>query len=146
MTHPEELLAGFVAGSLSEGEREEVRTHLATCERCSKDVAAATDARDALRAIEIDACVAVPFRKSPTIGSRNQREMGIMRDEVGIPECSIHQDLPRRGVDQIVATNHFVHALFHIVNNDRELIRRGSVRLGDNKIAQFTSLYSLLSA
>jgi len=48
MTHPEELLAGFVDGTLSSQERTVVDAHLATCARCSGEVALATHARSAL--------------------------------------------------------------------------------------------------
>ncbi len=38
MTHPEELLAGYVDGTLSAEERVAVETHLAGCARCSRDI------------------------------------------------------------------------------------------------------------
>ena len=34
MTHPEELLAGYVDGTLTDPERAVVDAHLPTCERC----------------------------------------------------------------------------------------------------------------
>lgn len=38
MTHPEELLAGYVDGALSEEERAEVDAHLATCRACREEM------------------------------------------------------------------------------------------------------------
>lgn len=52
MTHPEELLAGFVDGTLSPQERAVVDTHLATCARCSGEVALAAHTRSALASLE----------------------------------------------------------------------------------------------
>jgi len=49
MTHPEELLAGYVDGSLSAQERAVVETHAAGCSKCSRDIAMASSARSALR-------------------------------------------------------------------------------------------------
>jgi Putative zinc-finger len=52
MTHPEELLAGYVDGSLSAKERAAVETHVARCAKCSREIAMASTARSALRALE----------------------------------------------------------------------------------------------
>jgi hypothetical protein len=49
MTHPDELLADYVDGSLGNAARAEVETHLVSCERCRSDLRAAQRARDALR-------------------------------------------------------------------------------------------------
>jgi anti-sigma factor RsiW len=49
MTHPEELLAGSVDGSLSGPDRTTLDTHLETCARCRAEIEAAGAARDALR-------------------------------------------------------------------------------------------------
>ena len=49
MTHPEELLAGYVDGTLSAQERAVVETHVAGCSKCSRDIAMASSARSALR-------------------------------------------------------------------------------------------------
>ena len=46
--HPEELLAGYVDGTLSSGERELVDRHLETCETCQEEVALAGQSRAAL--------------------------------------------------------------------------------------------------
>jgi anti-sigma factor RsiW len=51
MTHPEELLAGYVDGTLSPRDRADVETHLAGCSRCSREVALAGGARTALRSL-----------------------------------------------------------------------------------------------
>jgi hypothetical protein len=52
MTHlADDLLAAYVDGSLPQPERAAVGAHLATCARCTQDVANATSARSALRAI-----------------------------------------------------------------------------------------------
>jgi len=56
MTHPgDDLLAPYVDGTLPERERASVAAHLSTCARCTKDVADATTARSALRAIDVAA-------------------------------------------------------------------------------------------
>ena len=49
MTHPEELLAGYVDGSLSGSDRTTVDAHLQACARCRAEVQAAGAARAALR-------------------------------------------------------------------------------------------------
>jgi anti-sigma factor RsiW len=51
MTHPEDLLAGYVDGVLSPAERAAVDTHLSGCDRCRHEVALATAARGALAAL-----------------------------------------------------------------------------------------------
>ncbi|MGQ0668857.1 MAG: anti-sigma factor family protein [Actinomycetota bacterium] len=48
MTHPEELLAGYVDGALEEHERVVLDAHLATCETCREEVALASRARQVL--------------------------------------------------------------------------------------------------
>ncbi|MEW6059598.1 MAG: zf-HC2 domain-containing protein [Actinomycetota bacterium] len=48
MTHPEELLAGYVDGTLTEDERTVVDTHLKSCETCRGEVVLATGAVAAL--------------------------------------------------------------------------------------------------
>ena len=48
MTHPEELLAGYVDGALTEGERAEVDAHLATCRTCREEMELSTRAVAAL--------------------------------------------------------------------------------------------------
>jgi hypothetical protein len=47
-THPEELLAEYVDGTLAEQDRRAVEAHLAACERCRHEIAWAADARQAL--------------------------------------------------------------------------------------------------
>jgi hypothetical protein len=51
MTHPEELLAGYVDGTLSAKDRVAVEAHLAECGRCSREVELAAGARTALRSL-----------------------------------------------------------------------------------------------
>ena len=51
MTHPEELLAEYVDGSLQQDERTAVDAHIAACERCRDEVASARRARTALSAL-----------------------------------------------------------------------------------------------
>ena len=51
MTHPEELLAGYVDGTLSAKDRAAVEAHLAACSRCSREVELARGARTALRSL-----------------------------------------------------------------------------------------------
>lgn len=51
MTHPEDLLAGYVDGTLTEKERAVVESHLTTCETCREEVALARAAIPALAAL-----------------------------------------------------------------------------------------------
>ena len=51
MTHPTEQLAAYVDGSLVPVESAEVDRHLATCDACRNEAAAAASARDALRSM-----------------------------------------------------------------------------------------------
>jgi len=52
MTHPEELLSGYVDGTLPNEERAVVDAHLATCATCSEEVELAGEALVALEALE----------------------------------------------------------------------------------------------
>jgi hypothetical protein len=52
MTHPEELLAGYVDGSLSTQDRAAVESHLASCDLCRGELALARGARSALSSLE----------------------------------------------------------------------------------------------
>jgi putative zinc finger protein len=52
MTHPEELLSGYVDGTLSNEERAVVEAHLATCETCREEVELAGEALMALESLE----------------------------------------------------------------------------------------------
>jgi hypothetical protein len=51
MTHPEELLAGYVDGTLSAKEQAAIDAHLAGCARCTRETALAEGARSALRSL-----------------------------------------------------------------------------------------------
>jgi anti-sigma factor RsiW len=51
MTHPEDLLAGYVDGTLPSAERAAVDAHVSGCDRCRHEVALATEARGALTAL-----------------------------------------------------------------------------------------------
>jgi hypothetical protein len=52
MTHPEELLSGYVDGTLPNEERAVVDAHLATCATCREEVELAHEALTALEALE----------------------------------------------------------------------------------------------
>ncbi|HYX79464.1 MAG TPA: zf-HC2 domain-containing protein, partial [Actinomycetota bacterium] len=52
MSHPTELLAAYVDGSLSEEERDRVEAHLATCRTCRQEVELARAVVPALAALE----------------------------------------------------------------------------------------------
>jgi hypothetical protein len=52
MTHPEELLSGYVDGTLPNAERAVVDAHLATCASCREEVELAGEALVALEALE----------------------------------------------------------------------------------------------
>jgi hypothetical protein len=51
MTHPEELLAGYVDGSLSSQDRAGVESHLASCDHCRQELSLARGARSALSSL-----------------------------------------------------------------------------------------------
>jgi hypothetical protein len=51
VTHPQELLTGYVDGSLTESERADVEAHLATCATCREEMELARRAVTALRAL-----------------------------------------------------------------------------------------------
>ncbi len=77
MTHPEELLAGYVDGTLSAKERGAVDPHVAECPRCSREIALAADARSVLRSL---AEVPAP----PGVASRALEEAtGVRRSAAG---------------------------------------------------------------
>jgi hypothetical protein len=76
MTHPEELLAGYVDGTLSAKDRAVVKAHLAECARCSQETALAADARSALRSL---AEVPAP----PGVASKALEEAGAVRRSAG---------------------------------------------------------------
>ena len=70
MTHPEELLAEYVDGSLGQDERAVVDAHLEGCDQCRAEVAAAHRARGAL--------IALPEVELPE-GFRADRRVGRVR-------------------------------------------------------------------
>jgi anti-sigma factor RsiW len=76
MTHPEELLAGYVDGALSAKDQAAVDTHVAECVKCSREVALASGARSALRSL---AEVSAP----PGVASRSLQEAGGARRVTG---------------------------------------------------------------
>ena len=49
MNHPDELLVGYVDGTLTTAQRADVETHLASCARCREEVSLASAGRRALR-------------------------------------------------------------------------------------------------
>jgi len=51
MSHPEELLAGYVEGALEQHERAMVEAHLVACDLCTEEIGLAGRARDALAAL-----------------------------------------------------------------------------------------------
>jgi anti-sigma factor RsiW len=51
MNHPSELLADLLDGSLDASDRAQLDSHLATCETCRTDLAAAAAGRDAIRSL-----------------------------------------------------------------------------------------------
>ena len=76
MTHPEELLAGFVDGTLSAKERVTVEAHVAACARCGGEVSLAAASRSALRSL--------PEMQVPAgIAARALEEAGASRRSAG---------------------------------------------------------------
>jgi Putative zinc-finger len=65
VTHPTELLAGYVDGALAGDERAVVEAHLASCARCREEVALATAGRSALRALPVPQGPDLAARFSP---------------------------------------------------------------------------------
>lgn len=71
MTHPEELLAGFVDGTLTDTERAGIDAHLATCELCREEVELSRTAVAALAVLEDEP---VPFGVTgPVIAEAGRR-------------------------------------------------------------------------
>lgn len=75
MTHPEELLAGYVDGTLSAAERAAAEAHIASCARCRREVALATSARSALGSLtEVPAPSGVADRALQEAAGSPQRQ------------------------------------------------------------------------
>ncbi len=78
MSHPEDLLADYVGGTLDERERAAVDAHLPGCARCSAEVRQAEAARAALSELED---VPVPFGVTGPVlaeaGRRFERRRGV---------------------------------------------------------------------
>jgi putative zinc finger protein len=80
MTHPEELLAGYVDGTLSAKERDAVESHVAECATCSREIALAASARSALRSLpEVPAPPGVASRALDEAGGRRFDDGGTPR-------------------------------------------------------------------
>jgi hypothetical protein len=75
MTHPEELLAGYVDGTLSAKERAAADAHLAGCARCARETDLAASARSALRSLAEEPA-------PPGVASRALEEAGGVRRSV----------------------------------------------------------------
>jgi hypothetical protein len=69
MTHPEELLAAYVGGSLEPSQRDEVEAHLASCGSCRQDVEFARGARAAL--------LALPELEAPGLAEKGLAALGV---------------------------------------------------------------------
>ena len=80
MTHPEELLAEYVDGSLAPDERAVVDAHLGGCERCRDEVALATGARSALTGLpQVDLPEGFrPDRRAGRPGRERLRRVGVV--------------------------------------------------------------------
>ena len=78
MSHPEDLLADYVDGTLAERERAVVDTHLDGCARCSAEIRQAEAAKTALSELED---VPVPFGVTGPVlaeaGRRFERRRGV---------------------------------------------------------------------
>ena len=78
MSHPEDLLADYVDGTLAERERAVVDTHRDRCARCSAEIRQAEAAKTALNALEDDP---VPFGVTGPVlaeaGRRFERRRGV---------------------------------------------------------------------
>lgn len=75
MTHPEELLAGYVDGTLPTDERAVVDAHLAGCARCQREVVLAASARSALGSLpEVPAPSGVATRALEEARGARQRQ------------------------------------------------------------------------
>jgi anti-sigma factor RsiW len=72
MTHPEELLAGYVDGSLTDKERAVVDAHLATCARCREEAELSSRAMVVLRSLPDEP---VPFGVTNPVTAELGRRM-----------------------------------------------------------------------
>src|SRR6185503_12173934 len=81
VSHPEDLLADYVDGTLAERERAVVDTHLDGCARCSAEIRQAEAAKTSLNALED---VPVPFGVTGPVlaeaGRRFERRRGVTKD------------------------------------------------------------------
>ncbi|MGA9162639.1 MAG: zf-HC2 domain-containing protein, partial [Actinomycetota bacterium] len=81
MSHPDDLLADYVDGTLDERGRADVDSHLLGCERCRGEVGEARSARAALAEVEE---LPVPFGVTGPVlaeaGRRFERRRGIAWD------------------------------------------------------------------
>jgi anti-sigma factor RsiW len=81
--HPsDEALGAFVGGTASPQEQAEIERHLAGCDACAQDVAAARGAREALRSVsevdspwtdDVESLVAAATSPAPAVGIRERR-------------------------------------------------------------------------
>jgi anti-sigma factor RsiW len=92
MTHPDDLLAGYVDGDLDERALVEVDTHLATCERCRADVRSARLARDRLAS---EPAVETPSGFTQDVLDAVGRE-SVDEDEAPVVEVFGRSPAPRR--------------------------------------------------
>jgi hypothetical protein len=77
MTHPEELLAGYVDGTLPAHELSAVRAHLAECPRCRQEITLAASALSALRSLtQVAAPTGVATRALAEAGGAPKRRTG----------------------------------------------------------------------
>jgi anti-sigma factor RsiW len=96
MTHPEELLAGYVDGTLSQSERMIVDEHLAGCALCRGEVALATSARAGLGALaeqpapaEIAAAVRDAIAQNPPVKTTVSRMPARYRLITGLAAAAV---------------------------------------------------------
>jgi len=89
MSHPDELLPGYVDGPLAEGERAAVERHLQTCDRCRRDVMLAREGRAALRSLgpvtPPERIAATAIAESERIARERAPEVTALRRTAGTP-------------------------------------------------------------
>ena len=77
--------------------------------------------------------VTVALGQTATVGADN--EWYVDKSRRGQLERLVEEKLARRGVNQVVAANHFGHLGVRIVHHDRELIGGGAGSFPDRKVA-----------
>ena len=93
-----------------------------------------------------EARVAVPLGQPFAIGSDHEGDVGIAGNIARSAQSAIEENLPRGGIEEIVASDDLIDSSGDIVDDNGQLIRGCSIGLGDDKIANLTGNIKCLGA